>query len=467
MSNALPPPHDLDAEAAVLSTVLIQEGAFDQVRTIVAEGAAFFSVPNRMLFEAVGKLADAGDKIDAITVSRKLRDDDRLQQVGGTSYISQIINATPAVANVIEHAEIVRERWRLRLAISNALDIAAAARSGDFSNVQSLLETATDAFAAIAHQQQRADIFHVRELLAHTHKELQSAKEQPENAHVGVTTGFVDLDRKVAGYQPGALYVLAGRPGMGKTAAAVNSAVCASDPRNSATVAFFSLEMGKEQVAERIIAAEAKIDLSYVRKIRRVRGEDWSKIATVVSDVSRHNLWVDDTPSITVPELRAKIRRVNARAKEQSAPPLAVVFVDYLQLMSTPARKYDNRTREQEVAEIAQGLKALAKNERVAVVALAQLNRAVEARTIKRPQLSDLRESGSIEAEADCVVFTHRAEYYQQDPDPEIVGIAEFIIAKQRNGPLGDVRVRFTKEWARFDNLAPDLPDDSYDAYFD
>jgi len=442
---------------------MLDPARIDEVRAVVREGDAFYSHPNREVFASVVALADESDKVDIVTISNHLRARHKLEAVGGPPYLAQLIDATPHVSNVVEHARIVADKWRLRQCIAQAQEIAAEGY-GDSADVQALVERATDQFGQLAFDPQSADVHHVSDLLRHSLDELDRRKQQPSRVLAGLTTGLTDLDLTTSGWMVG-LHVVAGRPGMGKTSLGLCSAIEGSRPKNDATVCFFSMEMPKEQIAERIIAAEARVDLAKLRT-EALRSGDWGAVVSAVANVSAHNLWIDDTPAMAVAEVRSKVRKVRALAKSRGLPEVRAVFVDYLQLMSATSRAFDRRTREQEVSEVSKALKRLAMVENLAVVALAQLNRDVEKRTGRRPQLSDLRESGSIEQEADSVIFVHRAEQYEHNPPEEIRGIATIIVAKQRNGPLGETEARFTARSSRFDNLVKAYDDtEQFDIY--
>lgn len=465
------PPHDLDTEAAVLSAVLLAAEAFDQVQEILAP-EHFYSEANRKIYEAVLDLQSAGKPVDIVTVAAWLRDRERLQAVGGTPYLAQLADATPAVAHVEHHAKVIREKWRVRQLIATCQRFAAEGYS-DYGDVQGFIDQAEQAVFDIARIPEGTTIVPVKDAIHGAFQILAEAAKRGGSV-TGMPTGFVQLDKKCAGLHPGDLYIVAGRPGMGKTSFVLNVAInCAmprrqevadpSDPYAEAGieepgygVAFFSLEMPREQLASRLLAVEARVDVSRIRS-GDMRREDWNKLTDAAARLGRLPIWLDDTPALTLLDLRAKVRRLQAdlkRGGDATAPAqkLGLVVIDYLQLMQ--GRK-DAASREQEISELSRGLKQLSKEMGVPVMALSQLNRSVETRTTKdkRPQLSDLRESGAIEQDADTILFIYRDDYYFRDsPDK---GLAEVIIAKQRNGPTGTVKVKFTSEYTRFDNLAP------------
>jgi replicative DNA helicase len=476
------PPQDLDAEAAVLSSVLLSADAFDQVQEILAP-EHFYSEANRRIFEGVLDLASTGRPIDIVTIAAWLRDRERLAQVGGTPYLARLVDATPAVSHVAHHAKAIREKWRIRQLIATCQRFAAEGY-GDCGEVQGFIDQAEQAVFDIARIPEGTSVVSIKDAIHGAFQILAEASKRGGNI-TGIPTGFVQLDKKCSGLHPGDVCIVAGRPGMGKTSFVLNVAVNVAMPRQQEVadptdpyaeagveepgfgVAFFSLEMPREQLASRLLAVEARVDVSRIRS-GDMRRDDWNKLTDAAARLGRLPIWLDDTPALTLLDLRAKVRRLQAdlkRGGEGIAPAqkLGLVVVDYLQLMQ--GRK-DAASREQEISELSRGLKQLAKEMAVPVMALSQLNRSVETRTTKdkRPQLSDLRESGAIEQDADMIVFIYRDEYYFQE-SPE-KGVAELIIAKQRNGPTGTVKVKFTSEFTRFDNLAPGEYDfDEFDEF--
>jgi replicative DNA helicase len=476
------PPHDLDAEASVLSAVLLSTEAFDEVSDLLL-AEHFYSDANRRIFECITELQSAGRPVDVVTVATWLRDHERLQQVGGTPYLAQLTDSIPAVAHVNAHARVVREKWRVRKLIATCQRFAAEGYSG-VGEVQEFIDEAEQAVFDIARVPETTAVRPVREAIHGAFDILVAASKRGEGI-TGVPTGFDRLDRKCAGLHKGDLYIVAGRPGMGKTAFVLNIAVNVASPRRVKGsdpndplgsgdveqpgwgVGFFSLEMPREQLASRLLAVEARVDVSRLRS-GNIKHEDWNKLTDAAARIGRLPIWLDDTPALGLLDLRAKIRRLKADISRKSgdgpdAQDLGLVVIDYLQLMQG---RRDAASREQEISELSRGLKQLAKEMSVPVIALSQLNRSVETRTTKdkRPQLSDLRESGAIEQDADAIMFIYRDEYYfQESPDR---GIAEIILAKQRNGPTGTVKVRFTPEFTRFDNLASeDYEFDEFDEF--
>lgn len=473
------PPNDLDAEAAVLSSILLDPGAFDAVQELLRP-EHFYADANRRIFEAVLELSSAGRPVDVVSVAGFLRDRNRLEQIGGTPYLAQLADATPAVAHVGAHALVVREKWRLRQLIAICQRFAAEGYAVP-PDVQKFIDQAEQAIFDIARTAEGSSVEIVRDAVVRAFKILEEA-ERRGGGVTGTPTGFTRLDRQCSGMHAGDLFIVAGRPGMGKTSFVLNIALNVATSRVMPSssedyfqapteeaghgVLFCSLEMPKEQLAARLLASEARVDMSNIRSGSMSR-EDWSKLTEAASRLARLPLWLDDAPALTLLDLRAKIRRLQAEIKRGDgvggSRSLGLVVIDYLQLMQG---RRDAGSREQEISELSRGLKQLAKEMRVPVMALSQLNRAVETRTSKdkRPQLSDLRESGAIEQDADTILFIYRDEYYYKDSEQK--GVAEIIVAKQRNGPTGSVLTRFTSAYTRFDNLeAEELGIDQFDDF--
>ncbi|AUX36216.1 MULTISPECIES: replicative DNA helicase [Sorangium] len=471
------PPHDLDAEAAVLSAILLHRDALDRVLEIL-KAEHFYSEANSRIYEAAQELASGGTPIDIVSVASWLRDRERLAQVGGAAYLAQLADATPAVAHVGAHARVVYEKWRVRQLIATCQRVAAEGY-GDVGVVQEFIDGAEQAVYQLARTPQGTSTQPIAQVLKAAFEQITAAAERGDRI-TGISTGYEKLDAKTAGLHDGDLSIVAARPGMGKTSFVLNLAVNVASPRTVSSpgpdqaghgierhepgfgAAVFSLEMPREQLATRMVCSEGRVDVGKLRQ-GFLQPDDWRRLTEAASFLSTLPIWIDDTPAISLLELRAKVRRIQA---EYDRPPsdgnsgrrVGLVVIDYLQLMKG---RDGVSSREQEISEISRGLKQLAKELKVAVIALSQLNRAVETRTTKdkRPQLSDLRESGAIEQDADNIIFIYRDEYY----NPETTnskGIAELIVAKQRNGPTGKVLTRFTSSCTRFDNLAPgDYPD--------
>lgn len=467
------PPHDLDAEAAVLSSVLLSNDAFDEVAEIL-KPEHFYSDAHRRIFEAIFELERMQKAVDVVSVASYLKDKNRLQQVGGTAYLAQLTDATPYVANVETHARLIREKWRLRQVIAICQHVAAEGY-GDCGETQPFIDRAEQRIFEIGRVPEASTIVSLREAVREAFHILTEATKRGGGI-TGIPSGFTQLDRMCAGLHAGDLYIVAGRPGMGKTSFVLNLAlnVAHASPGGPAPedevfvesaadtpgygVAFFSLEMPKEQLAARLLASEARVNMGDIRK-GTIRREDWSRLTEAAARLSAMPIWLDDTPGLSLLDLRAKVRRLQAEFNRSNADnsagskKLGLVAIDYLQLMQG---RRDAGSREQEISELSRGLKHLAKELQVPVIALSQLNRSVETRNTKdkRPQLSDLRESGAIEQDADAIMFIYRDDYYNQNSEEP--GVAEVIIAKQRNGPTGTVKTRFSKEFTRFDNLEQD-----------
>jgi replicative DNA helicase len=469
--NGRVPPHDLDAEAAVLSAILLSREALDRVLEIL-KPEHFYSDANGRIYESAQALALAGTPIDIVSIASYLRDRERLQQIGGPAYLAQLADATPAVAHVGAHARVVYSKWRLRALIGTCQRVAAEGY-GDVGEVQEFIDGAEQDIYELARTPETTTVQPLNQVLRAAFQQITAAAERGDRI-TGISTGFEKLDGKTAGLHAGDLMIVAARPGMGKTSFVLNLGVNVASPRTVAMpgpgeeghgierqepgfgVCVFSLEMPREQLAVRLVCAEGRVDVGKVRQ-GYLQPDDWRRLTEAASYLSSLPIWIDDTSALGILELRAKVRRIQAEYNREASSTHAerkvgLVVVDYLQLMK--GRDGVN-SREQEISEISRGLKQLAKELSVPVIALSQLNRAVETRTTKdkRPQLSDLRESGAIEQDADTIIFIYRDEYYNAETT-NAKGIAELLIAKQRNGPTGKVLTRFTASCTRFDNLA-------------
>jgi replicative DNA helicase len=471
------PPHDLDAEAAVLSAILLSREALDRVLEIL-KPEHFYSDANGRIFDAMTQLAIAGTPIDIVSVASYLRDRERLAQVGGAPYLAQLADATPAVAHVGAHAQVVYEKWRLRALIATCQRVAAEGY-GDVGDPQAFVDSAEQAVYELARTAQKTSALPINQVLRAAFQQITAAAERGDRI-TGVSTGFERIDSMTSGLHPGELIIVAARPGMGKTSFVMNMAANVAAPRTVLSpgpgdqghgverqepgygVIVFSLEMPREQLAVRMVCSEGRVDVGKVRQ-GHLQPDDWRKLTDAASWLSSVPIWLDDTPAISLLEVRAKVRRIQAEYDREATPTsserkVGLIIIDYLQLMKG---RDGVQSREQEISEISRGLKQLSKELSVPVIALSQLNRSVETRTTKdkRPQLSDLRESGAIEQDADMIMFIYRDDYYNPETT-NAKGLAEIIIAKQRNGPTGKVLTRFTASCTRFDNLAPgDYPD--------
>lgn len=458
------PPNDRDAEAAVLSACLLSGDALDRV-SVVLEPDHFYSDANRLIFDACRKLVLDGVAVDVVSVAAWLRSREQIQRVGGTAYLGQLVDATPAPGNVLHHAEVVVEKWRLRRAIATCQKHAAEGY-GDVGDPTEWLDGLEQEVFEVNHHARPNEAEPIQQILVKSFQKISAAAEA--GGVMGIPTKYVDLDKKTGGLHGGDLVIVAGRPGMGKSSYVFNVAINVASPTEVQTqddawgavettmaagrgVAIFSLEMPKEQVATRMLCSEARVDVGKLRQ-GLLSQEDWNSMTGVSSFLGSLPIYIDDTADLTVMMLRGKIRPI-ARNFERAGTPLGLVVIDYLQLMA----HHDKRvaSREQEISTITRLLKQLAKELGVPIIALSQLNRGVETRggKDKRPMLSDLRESGAIEQDADCIIFVYRDEYYNRETT-EARGIAEMIIAKQRNGPTGTVRLRFVGYCTKFENLA-------------
>jgi replicative DNA helicase len=438
------PPQSLEAEESVLGGVLLDNAALDRVLEFVRPDD-FYREAHRRIFRAMIHLAERNEPADLVTLSEALRQRGELQDVGGAAYLAELAERVPTAANAAHYARIVREKAILRSLITTATEIATRGYE-DTRDVKDLLDRAEQSIFSISEREVKPAFVKLDSLMTETFHLVERLHQQKQ-AVTGVTTGFVDLDKLTAGLQPSDLIIIAGRPSMGKTAFVLNIAANAA-LRAGTGVAVFSLEMSKEQLALRMLCSEARIDLSRVRTGHLAPGE-LSDLAQAAHVLMSAPIYIDDTPASTVLEVRAKARRLWRDPHVK----LGLVVVDYLQLMRSTEGK---DSREQEISEISRSLKALAKELQVPVVALSQLNRQVENRSPPKPRLSDLRESGAIEQDADVIAFIYREEVYIEDTDKR--GIAEIIVAKQRNGPVGSVELAFLREYTRFENreMVPD-----------
>jgi len=437
-------PHDKEAEQGVLGAIIHNNEAVHQALDVV-EPESFFSPAHQYIFQSMCDLAKVNEPIDEITVGNHLRAKNQLEQVGGLVYIAELVDLTPVATNVVFYAEIVREKHQLRNLITAAMEIAAKGRETP-EDVEGLIHRAEDTFLKLADTATKRSYAHIKDLLVEGFNKLEADHDR-EDGLTGVPTGFIELDEMTNGFQPSDLIIVAARPSMGKTSFALSLAKYAAVRTGNPSL-LFSLEMSKDQMARRLLCSEAGVDSQKLRA-NRLDEYDWDKLAAAAGTLSQAALYIDETPGLTPLGLKATARRV------KSEHGLGLIVVDYLQLM-VAGRKTDNR--EQEIAEISRNLKATAKELAVPVVACAQLNRALENRSDKRPQLADLRESGAIEQDADIVMFIYRDEVYNKDS--EDAGIAEIIISKHRNGPIGVRRLAFVPEYTKFANLSLRQGDD-------
>lgn len=437
------PPHSLEAEQAVLGGLLLSPRAFEQVADILVE-SDFYREDHRLIFRAVRDLNDRGRPVDAVTVTEWFEGHGKSEQVDGGAYVTQLASTTPSAANAIAYAQIVREKSILRQLIDAGTEIAASAFQSDGRSSQELLEAAERAVFAIADLGARSQsgFVAVQDTIKDAIARIQELNEF-DGEITGIATGFRDFDRLTAGLQRSDLIIVAGRPSMGKTTLAMNFAEHAAI-KHGIPVAIFSMEMSSLQLVMRLFSSLGQIEQGRL-KTGSLTDLDWPKLTSAMNLLHKSHIFIDETPGLSPAELRARARRLK---REHD---IGLVVVDYLQLMSVPGTRENRAT---EIAEISRALKSLAKELNVPVVALSQLNRSLEQRPNKRPVMADLRESGSIEQDADLIVFIYRDEVYH--PETAEKGKAEIIIGKHRNGETGTVNLTWQGRWLRFVNFAPE-----------
>jgi replicative DNA helicase len=444
------PPHSIEAEQAVLGGLMLDNSAWDRIADRVSEGD-FYRRDHALIFRAICDLAESDRPYDAVTLSEWLESRGELDNIGGLAYLGMLAKDTPTAANIQAYGDIVRERAILRDLIRVGTDMAALAYHTEGRTSKELLDAAEQRVFEIAERgsRNREGFDNIKDLLSRAVDRINVLFER-EEAVTGIATGFADFDDKTSGLQPSDLIIVAGRPSMGKTSFAMNIVEHAVI-KEKRSVAVFSMEMPGEQLAMRMMSSLGRIDQHRVRT-GRLDDADWPRLTSSVVMLSEARLFIDDTPALTPTELRARARRLK---REHG---LDMLVIDYLQLMQIPGNKENRAT---EISEISRSLKALAKELHVPVVALSQLNRSLEQRTDRRPVMSDLRESGAIEQDADLITFIYRDEVYNEDsPDK---GKAEIIIGKQRNGPIGTVMLTFLGQYTRFENFAPEIyADEAY-----
>ncbi|MEE8410836.1 MAG: replicative DNA helicase [Myxococcota bacterium] len=432
------PPQDTDAERSVLGAMLLDRQAMLEAIEVLDQDD-FYRPAHAKIFEAITNLFERNEPVDEVTVAAELKTLGHLESVGGRAGLSLITESVPTAANAVHYSRIVRSRALTRRLISASTMIATSGYEAS-ADIEMLLDDAEAKIFEITRDREHKGFVPIKEVVKDAFKRIEKLYERKESI-TGIGTGFVDLDRITSGLQPSDLIIVAGRPSMGKTALALNIAQNAAI-RHQQPVAVFSLEMSKDQLVTRMLCSEGRIDGHRLRG-GFLKESDWPRLARAAGSLAEAPIYIDDTGALSILEMRAKARRLQAEKG------LALIIVDYLQLMRGRA---GSDGREREISEISRGLKALAKELAVPVMALSQLNRALEQRTDKRPMLSDLRESGAIEQDADVICFVYRDEYY--NPESEDKGLTELIIGKQRNGPTGTVMLKFFSEFVRFENLA-------------
>ena len=432
------PPSSEEAEKSTLGSMLLDREAIPTaVESLEPED--FYWSKHAIIYNAICQLFDKGDPVDLVTLSEKLREEDKLEEVGGASYITSVVNSVPTAANIKHYAEIVEEKSILRGLIKTANQISKLGYK-DEGEVDDLLDQAESLIFEVSEKRSVKEFSGIKDVLMDTFDDLEELHETQEDV-TGVPTGFRDLDKMTSGFQESDLIIIAARPSMGKTALALNIGQYAAVEEDT-SVAIFSLEMSKSQLVQRMLCSEAQVN-SHRLRTGQLRDTDWRRLSQAAGRLGESDIFIDDTPGITVMEMRAKARRIKAEHG------LDLILIDYLQLMQGSGGA---ESRQQEVSKISRSLKGLGRELNVPVVSLSQLSRAVEQRNDKRPQLSDLRASGSIEQDADVVAFIYRDEYY--NPDTEKKGITEIIVGKQRNGPVGTVELAFQKEYTKFVDLS-------------
>ncbi|ASM48983.1 replicative DNA helicase [Pseudoalteromonas espejiana DSM 9414] len=446
------PPHSIEAEQSVLGGLMLDNQAYDRVAELVVS-QDFYTRTHKLIFEAMTALAEIGDPIDLITISESLEKNNQLAGIGGFAYLAEIAKNTPSAANIDAYANIVRERAVVREMIGVANEIAEAGFNTEGRTSHDLLDFAESKVFKIAEQRSKSTEGpqSIHNILEKTVDKIEELYQSPQDGVTGVSTGYADLDKMTTGLQPSDLIIVAARPSMGKTTFAMNLAEHAAMTQDK-PVLIYSLEMPSEQIMMRMLASLGRINQTKVRT-GQLDDDDWARLSSTMGLLmEKGKMYVDDASGLTPTDVRSRARRI---ARDHGG--ISMIMVDYLQLMRVPSLS-DNRTLE--IAEISRSLKSLAKELKCPVVALSQLNRTLEQRADKRPINSDLRESGSIEQDADLIMFIYRDEVYNEDSTEK--GIAEIIIGKQRNGPIGKVRLTFQGQFSRFDNYAGPAVDDEY-----
>jgi replicative DNA helicase len=439
------PPHSIEAEQSVLGGLLLDNSAWDRAGDLLTD-SDFYRYEHKAIYAAIGALVNATKPADVITVHEQLQSHGKAEECGGIAYLNALAQSVPSAANLRRYAEIVRERAVLRKLIEASDEIATNAFNPQGRAVSQILDEAEGRIFKIGEEGSRTKqgFQSMDQLVVQLIDRVTELHENGAEEVTGVRTGFYDLDRMTAGLQAGDLIVLAARPSMGKTAFALNIAENVA-VNEGLPVAVFSMEMGASQLALRMVGSLGRIDQTHLRT-GKLGDDEWGRLSEAVDRLKNANVFIDETPALNSAELRARARR-----QARQCGKLGLIVIDYLQLMSGSSSSEENRATE--IGEISRGLKALAKELQCPVIALSQLNRSVESRNDKRPMMSDLRESGAIEQDADVIMFIYRDDYYNKDSKEP--GVAEIVIGKQRNGPVGTVRLTFQKPLTRFDNLAP------------
>jgi len=432
------PPQNIEAEQAVIGAIFLEPTSLTQASEILIPDD-FYRAAHQKIFKVMLALTDKGEPVDLVTVTSELADAKLLEEIGGVSYLSDIANSVPTASNIEYYAKIIEEKSILRRLIRTATLIAQDGYTRE-DEIEALLGEAEKNIMEVAQRKNAGAFQNIKDVLVQTYDNIETLHNRKGDI-TGIPTGFVELDRMTAGFQRNDLIIVGARPSVGKTAFALNIAQNVAT-KTEENVAIFSLEMGAEQLVMRMLCAEGNINAQNLRT-GALTADDWGKLTMAMGSLSNSGIYIDDTPGIRINDIRAKCRRLKQDAG------LGMILIDYLQLIQGSGTSKDNR--QQEVSEISRELKALARELKVPVIALSQLSRGVEQRQDKRPMMSDIRESGSIEQDADIVAFLYRDDYY--DKESENKNIIEIIIAKQRNGPVGTVSLAFVKEYNKFVNL--------------
>lgn len=449
LANLRVPPHSLEAEQSVVGGLLLDNQAWDRIGDVI-RSEDFYRYDHRVIFEHIAKLIDSSRPADVITVYEALQSSGKAEDVGGLAYLNTLATNTPSAANIRRYAEIVRERAVLRRLITIADDITTTCLNPQGKETKAILDEAESRIFKIAEDGARGagGFQDLQPVLSKVVERIDELYHRDHSSDItGIPSGFLDLDGKTSGLQPGDLIIVAGRPSMGKTAFSLNIGEHVA-VEEGLPVAVFSMEMGANQLAMRLLGSVGRLDQHRLRT-GRLNDEDWPRLTYAVSKMQSAQLFIDETPALSSMEVRARCRRLARQCGQ-----LGLVIIDYLQLMGSSS---PGENRATEISEISRSLKGLAKELNCPVIALSQLNRSLEQRPNKRPVMSDLRESGAIEQDADVILFIYRDEVY--NPDSPDKGTAEIIIGKQRNGPIGTVRVTFLGQYTKFDNYAGPQPE--------
>ena len=439
--SAILPPQNIEAEQSILGGLLLEASAFDQVSDLLTE-EDFYKPAHQIIYRSIKELHAKSERPDLLTISNLLETKRELEPMGGSSYLASLLEKTISAANILSYCRIVREKSLLRKLITTSTRFIDKAYSGDYQDVEVFLDQSEAELFKVSESNNQTGLVGSMEIVKTSIERIEELYKRKADI-TGLSTGFAELDKMTAGLHGGELTIFAARPSMGKTAFSLNIAGHAA-VKMKKTVAYFSLEMGKEAVMTRMLSAEAKVSMQELRS-GKIQDSSWPRLINAAGLLSEAPLFIDDTPGISPFEIRARCRRLKAQHG------LDLIVIDYLQLMDLKQRV---ESRERAVAEISKSLKTIAKEMNIPVIALAQLNRGVEGRSDRRPMLSDLRESGSIEQDADVIGLLYREDYYDKE-DPEKMGHAEVIIGKQRNGPTGTVKLRFDGKFNRFRDADP------------